>query len=1477
VAGATQCSACANNVNCCVGGTHSYILAEQCVVLGGIVFEGSEDSLVCESGAFCTGRTCVGVTLFGFNLGNTFIANGDCGDCIYGTCCSDDDEPSDTTQNNCLGTFTPGDYTPIICTAGLTYGICCNGSTCSSDVLEQDCTGYFISDTVAQANSLSCGSNACESGICCGETGVTAATGGICLGLMTRAECALTGGDFFPSYMVSGEATGVTCSNCIYTPMLASVVTEKIGAGLGCASCNNGRTTQFTGVITGFTGNEIQPRRETSDVKSTYLAYRDLVLYGVGGTTSINTLTRVNPIGGSQVIQLIAENFGDTGGAASPPGGTGWKTWFSGATLHTAGITPGSSGFTGSYDYSPAFELGVTTAYGTIMGYIPGEVNNVTLKDVYEVPRYARLVFGYGNPSDDWHNTVLVYRAIAAWKPSNTENFIWSLNDATKHAQLNLNIHNIFPSIMPFQENSTDTEYSSPILVQFFPENPLKYRVRPVGSCCVGATCIGIVTKDHCITRGGTFTENGRCNRCYPNLVFGNCCVGGTHAGYTSLGACNALSGTFFEGTTYDAEACIYGIICTEDRQCFQGISASYYGAFSSTNNKFFVEQEFGSTLGCLACDAGLCCVGATCMGRIPKTQCDALGGSLYYGETTCLTNCDLGICCEIGGACGTYTNRANCYGTNQVFVSGATAGATCSACSSLLTLTSSGSGVTYTMVLNKGTTHGTFHDGSYWVEETPNLKLLKIKMNYTDRENTTSFEYAANTKISGLTLNPSGYKGSVYVHGCAKNPVPLSYIDKDEGVIGDCALARADSNCVDNIDIAKTLQKFTSICYDDYSFGWMGPFGTDSTDIPANYSGFNLQGFLDTMNELKYNGMTLGASDVVMANTSNFDPRNNNVFPSNQTGYPYQIQTSRAQTLAYGILNCLSAADSTLAGSTLCFRPPNTWPKELQKPIYTISSINSKVPGTSGNPLVVLGTSTLDRNLPYKSEVAKTCAQASEFGDGTDYPVSTPVWAMGGARTDTRSYGGQYIGHLRELLRAIHATGPLSSLGTLTFEQRRDGLARIVQYGIDAWGPTKMFCLNLFSGAAQKPGRTRAWIPLAGYYLGVSAMYDPELTLISDTDRTNHFVEYYYSSSPALTPGGTCATTADWRKFAFGDTGPNNNFKGIRKALARAMSHEIVTMVEYINDPSNLVRHYAYPGILYKDTIISGFGTGGQTGITFYNSLRGITYEQAMQADIGVYGNFGTIRWGDGTTSSNPYPTRFGSHFGEGESIEGMWLRVESGPGSSGPNGATASRYYRILYATGFEDGTPPEPANIGGGYQIVIGQTWADGIPNHTSVVKLYPLSVEDVGITRPSTFHPLGYTFGPVGFLINLNPLGCNANNVYTETTLFDAQTASATPYFGTSLYAWADQYLLADYIRKTKGISLISDIAPMPDYLRQFVYTSPYNIKSLYGHFSDTDSVFNTWLGVTWTDLNFAKNQINFAKHFPGIIQWRGLTV
>jgi hypothetical protein len=1230
--GQTLCSYCVDNVNCCVNGTHYYISRTACQATGGIVFEGASDSLVCELGVFCTGSTCAGISLFGFNLGTTFIIDGDCGDCIYGTCCNEDNVAFYTTENACSGIFYAGEYDPSICTQGLTFGICCNGSTCSSDVLEQDCTGYFISNDVAAANSLSCGSNACEMGICCSETGVTAATGGICLGVMRRAECALTGGDFFPSYMSSGEQTGVTCSNCIYTPMLASIVTEKIAANTN----NNGKTTQFSGSITGFTGNEIQPRREVESVNNTYLTYRDSILYGIAGsTTHVFRLTRANNKGNSQIFQLLAQNFDDAGG-------TGWKVWYSGATLSSAGITSGSSALTGSYDYSPAFDLGVTNANNKIMGHIPGK----GLRDIFEVPRYARLVLGYNNPSDDFHDTTLVYRLLEGNVSSNTSNIVWALDDATKHAQLQLNVHNTFPAVTPFQETLSDTEYSSPILVQFFAENPLNHRVRPVGSCCVGATCIGIVTKDHCMTRGGTFAENGRCTRCYPSLVFGNCCVGGTHAGYTSLAACNSLSGTFFEGSTFDAETCVYGTICTEDRQCYQGISFAYYGSYSSINNKFFIEQEFGSTLGCLACDAGLCCVGATCMGKIPKTQCDALGGSLYYGENTCETNCELGVCCEIGGTCGTYTNRADCYGINQVFVAGATLGATCSACSSLLTLTSSGPGVTYTMVLNKGTTYGTFQDGSYWVQETSDLRLLKIKMKYVNAANTSTFEYAANTRISGITLNPNGYKGSVYVHGCAKNPTPLSYVDKTAGVVG---------------ATTSTKQKFISICYDDYPQGWGGPFALNSTDVPDNYNGFDLQGFLNIMNSLKYSGITLSASDVVMASTSNFDITKSNVYPSNAGGYPYQVVRTRANTLAYGILNCLSAANSSLAGSTLCFRPPNTWPQELgsEKPIYPVSLIDSRVPGTSGNTLINLTTSSSDKNLKYNPNTAKTCSQVSEFGDGVDYPITTPIWGMDGAKSSISPYGEQYILPLLTLLRTIHATGANTS--TITFDQRKNGLARIVQYGIDAWGAHRAFCLNLSSGAGQKAGRTRSWIPLAGYYLGVSAMYDPELTMLSDNDRMNHLISNYYTSSPAITPGGTCSTMAEWRKFRYGDTGSQNNSEGLRRFLARIMSHEVNTMVEYINDPSNLVRHYAYPGILYKDALISGFKTGGQTGITYYNSLRTITFTDTYR-DIPVYGNFGTIRWGDGTTSSNPFPTRFNTHFGEGGSIEGMWLRVESG-----------------------------------------------------------------------------------------------------------------------------------------------------------------------------------------------------------------------
>jgi hypothetical protein len=1432
---------CDIRVNCCVEGTHSYILAEQCAALGGIVFEGAEDSLVCQSGAFCTGRTCAGVTLLGFNLTEIFVVDGDCGDCIYGTCCNEDYEASDKTQNDCVDTFYPGDFNSGICVQGLTFGICCENETCNEDVEQSECTGYFLSTEQANQNSISCGSNACELGVCCDEDpNVTSVTGGVCLGVMRRAECAMTGGDFFPF------SQGVTCSNCLYTPMLASVVLKNFRSDINSAF----KTYTFEGNITGHTGNEIQPRKETNIAPNTWISSRsaavDSRFYAYGTFSSITGPVQFYASG-----QDIVLRYNDIG--------SGYTAWYNNKRIDASfTVATGDwQGRSGIYDYSLVFDQGITRTNGFSFGFIRG--------NTLEVPRYVRLVFGYSNPQDDFADTVLVYRfSHNLVSSSDISQKAYSRKDATNHALLGVNDYNLFPAVTPFSNENGSNNYSSPVLLQLFSENPLTRRIRPVGSCCVGATCIGIVTQDHCQFRGGTFNVNGRCSRCYPEFVFGNCCVGGTNAGFTSLANCNSLSGTFFEGTTFDSEPCITGVICTEDRQCFQGVSFSYYGAFSSTNNKFFIEQPFGSTLGCLSCDSGICCLGSTCMGRIPKVDCDALGGSIYYNETECQTNCDLGICCPISGGCGTYTNRANCYGINDVFVNGATPGASCSACSSLLRLTSYTPGVTYTMVLNEGTTHGTFYDGSPWVQQKENLKLLKVVMTYIGMTGDRTLTFSANTKVSGLTLTPTGYKGSVYVHGCVKNPKSVYYIDP---VLGE----------------TRGKYAFHSLTFAEYDEGWKGPKTIGATENPANYTEFDLNYFLDMQNQFKYYGVTMTGGDVFMTNATNFDNERAPTFPQNSSGVPYQLYTRRTGVLTYGILNCLSATGAAFAGSTRCFRPPNSWPEEdrVNKPIYPISNIEGKIPGQPGHTLIRISTSTQDKNLEYNSEVASSCAQASEFGDGVDYNRTSPGWAMGGKRDTSTSYGEQFIVPIQYLIQSVYATG--STKTRWTHEERKDAIIRITQYGLDSWGAQRIFAICMAAGAGQKAGRTRGWIPLAGYYLGVTAMYDPEMTMLSDTARMEKWISTVYEPILTTSPEGTCVTRGDWRKFVTGDTGPENNFKGLRKALARSHAHEALTTYEFNNDPTNLVLYHDYVGKAYKNTVISGFGTTGATGITFYNEYRKQIVDIASQR-VEFEGNFGVIRWGFTGTTANPLERNYFNYSnkaGANSSFSGMWLRVESGPGSSGPGGATASRFYRILWTNGFRSDSEPAPNKYGGGWQILIGQTWADGIPNETSTLKFYPFIQADMGLTRPSSFDSSGYTSGSIaGFIRVANPStnGCGALwQNQANSTLWDANASGETPYFSNSLDGWAPQYLLADYLMRTKGVTLVSDAVPIPDYIRQYVYTSPFNVFGLFPWYTGTTTVFNTWLGATWANASFMKSNVNFAQHYPGTVKYRGLTV
>jgi hypothetical protein len=1171
VIGATQCSACGINVNCCVGGTHSYVLAETCAALGGIVFEGAEDSLVCELGAFCTGSTCAGVTLYGYNLSNNFVLEGDCTYCIYGACCGEDNEYSFVTESECKGTFTPGVNDPNYCSDGATYGICCTGVTCSSNIEKSACTGYFVSNVDAATYGITCGGNPCETGICCGESGVTFATGGVCLGVMTRAECTVTGGDFF------SISEGYTCDNCLYIPMLASAVFSQIASDIQSTGVR--RTKIFSGAETGFTGNEIQPVDETKTNADTWIDSTATVAsnyHGSGATLNIATFNRDSDTGGIQGLRLGLGNF-------SP-----FRAWFnSGVTLHT----PVYNGVTAiSYDIPP---VGKTSDFGRTLGYLAGANNT----NVYPAARYLRLVLGYSNPDDVWYGTELVYRFMGfTGSLTATRRINYSLNDATVHAGLTIGESNVFPNPTPFITSNGGVagySYSSPILVQVFAENPLKYRIRPVGSCCKGITCLGIMTQDQCSFTGGTFNLDSGCVSCYPGLIFGNCCTGGTYYGFTNESSCLQIGGYFKKGSTTDRNVCIYGTECGPTENCVSSGNI-YYGQFTRTAGNTFVEN---SNLGCSACDRGICCVGVTCNGYIPRVTCNSLSGTFYENESSCGEICNVGVCCNTDtGGCGTYTNAANCRQANQVFLTGYTQGQTCSACTSLFTLTSNSSGVTFTFTLNKGTTYGTFYDGTYWVQETPDLRLLGANLQYRTRNSifaggstgATLARYSANSRIQGLTLTSFGYKGTVYVHGLAKNPTPVSYYKQDG-------------------TLSNTLQPFNSISYFEYDKGWKGPFGSSSTEIAANYSDFDLNKFEENRLALLSDGLTLSGTDVIVFNCSNFDVTKSTSFPGAASGYPYQVQTNRANSLAYGILNCISATAAALAGSTSCFRPPIQWPEEnrINRPIYPISAVDNKVPGTPGNTLITLSTSTSDRNISYSTDTAKSPTQFSEFGSGVDYNVTAPYWAMFGENNDnsSTSYGEQFVFPLHNLL---YATWAFRTTGlSLTFQQRRDGVIRLTQYGLDAYGPCLMFCTNLGSGAGQKAGRTRGWIPMAGYYLGVTAMYDVEATMLNDTNRLNAFIQDSYTSVTTDTPGRTCASFSQWNKYRFGDTGSSDNYIGIRRFISNVLSHETNTMIEVVNNPSNFVRHYEYLGSIYRGTTVAGFGPTGATGITFYNANK--------------------------------------------------------------------------------------------------------------------------------------------------------------------------------------------------------------------------------------------------------------------------------
>jgi hypothetical protein len=160
------------------------------------------------------------------------------------------------------------------------------------------------------------------------------------------------------------------------------------------------------------------------------------------------------------------------------------------------------------------------------------------------------------------------------------------------------------------------------------------------------------------------------------------------------------------------------------------------------------------------------------------------------------------------------------------------------------------------------------------------------------------------------------------------------------------------------------------------------------------------------------------------------------------------------------------------------------------------------------------------------------------------------------------------------------------------------------------------------------------------------------------------------------------------------------------------------------------------------------------------------------------------------------------------------------------------------------------------------------------------LYPFTSFDSGLTRPSINNPNGVT-GSAFFIIEAKFDGdvnlCPITQAKNDALLWDANPSPETPYFSSNLDAYATQYLFADYITRTKGITLSSDAIPIGDYIRQYVYTSPYNITSLYPWYGSTDNLYNTWLGTNWTDKELAASRINFARDYPGVKKWYGITV
>lgn len=743
---------------------------------------------------------------------------------------------------------------------------------------------------------------------------------------------------------------------------------------------------------------------------------------------------------------------------------------------------------------------------------------------------------------------------------------------------------------------------------------------------------------------------------------------------------------------------------------------------------------------------------------------------------------------------------------------------------------------VTYRWTFNQDVQTGTFWDGSPYVINSSGLKVTKVEM---ITEHGTE---GPNRVISDIELGffgKAGFKGELYINGLMKNPKGMHDYDA-------------------NGNPRNKNYAFDSRSFGVFEKGWRSfkeirdPVTKKRTKIPvatnldSSYPNFSLTKFMEMKSQMESGGVDVTTGDVLVVQWSNFNADASFAWNiSRAQGFPYQRIISRSCVLSYGTLFVLNAAPAEVS-----FRPPVLWPEgqEASRPIYPVSQITSRLPNAAtelvANPVPKL-------KLPdYSNDTSfTTFCYGFPFGGGTNYSQAMPLYSASSNGTIS-AYGAYYQAPLLNRLITLYS----NEINNLSGNQRLQNLKVLVQWGIDAFGSIKSYA-STSSGAGQKPCAARPWSIIAGYFLNVDAMRQPETTMMSDTNRLNGYLS-------ARTEGlededgeieDTSSVVAKMVEL-YGNPYDADNTKRTaarKRWVALQTSLEALCYYKVVDQVGGLTD-YRTLGPTHR-RVFSGAGANLQqttSDIKFaFNSCR---YKDALTFS----GNFARIQW-----NVVPVDLKTGwaaSHDGKSPTFWYLYIKVVSGSGSG-------DTLYRIIKSWGdFRNGKAENDTNATG-FGFILDKPWQNGQPDQASTFEMITCTEKEVG--------DIFYLIGPTRFK------GMADANI-SPTTIYGQ--IAAVPV--TKLYGWMK------YIETLTGTNADLDKGSVltHEYVQQIINKSPYRwvdfstSHDYLGSYPWEVAILSKWYRDPITGDRPSYNRANQAAKIdwsmiPGISYWHGVTI